>query len=50
MDITEVINLAGSITRDEEKKIKAKSKAKSKAKKPPIYTGVDAVDMSKYLK
>ena len=44
------INLAGSITRDEEKKIKAKSKAKSKAKKPPIYTGVDAVDMSKYLK
>ena len=42
----EFINLAGSITRDEEKKIKAKSKAK----KPPIYTGVDAVDMSKYLK
>ncbi|MCK5110338.1 MAG: hypothetical protein KAQ94_02370 [Arcobacteraceae bacterium] len=40
------VNLAGSITRDEEKKIKAKSKAN----KPPLYTGEDAVDMSKYLK
>lgn len=40
------LNLAGSLTRDAEKKIKAKSKAK----KPPIYTGEGAVDMSKYLK
>lgn len=42
----EFLNLAGSITRDEEKKIKAKQKAN----KPPIYTGVDSVDMTKYLK
>ncbi len=38
------VNLAGSLTRDEEKKIKAKSK------KPPLYTGEGAVDISKYLK
>ncbi len=38
--------LAGSMTRDQEQKIKAKSKAK----KPPIYTGEGAVDMTKYLK
>jgi len=42
----EFLNLAGSITRDEEKKIKAKQKAN----KPPIYTGVDSIDMTKYLK
>ena len=38
------LNLAGSLTRDEERRIKAKTK------KPPIYTGADAVDMTKYLK
>ncbi|MEA3498825.1 MAG: hypothetical protein U9R16_07195 [Campylobacterota bacterium] len=42
----EFLNLAGSITRDQEKKIKAKQKAS----KPPIYTGEGAVDMSSYLK
>ena len=40
------VNLAGSITRNEEKKIKAKQKAN----KPKIYTGTDAVDMTPYLK
>ncbi len=40
------VNLAASLTRDEEKKIKAKQK---KAK-PPLYTGEGAVDISKYLK
>ncbi len=40
------VNLAGTITRNEEKMIKAKQKAN----KPPIYTGTDAVDMTPYLK
>ena len=40
------MNLAGKITRNEEKKIKAKQKLS----KPPIYTGEGAVDMTKYLK
>jgi hypothetical protein len=38
------IYFAGSLTRDEAKKIKAK------AKKAPIYTGEGAVDIEKYLK
>ncbi len=38
------LNLAGSITRNEEKIIKAKSK------KPPLYTGEGAVDMKQYIK
>jgi len=42
---TEFLNLAGSITRNEEKKIKA-NQAKNKL---PLYTGEGAVDMSKYL-
>jgi len=40
------LNLAGSLTRNEEKKIKAKQKAN----KPKIYTGPDSVDMTPYLK
>jgi len=40
------LNLAGSLTRNQEKKIKAKQKAN----KPPIYTGPDSVDMTPYLK
>ncbi|MCK5293160.1 MAG: hypothetical protein KAJ49_00805 [Arcobacteraceae bacterium] len=43
---TEFLNLAGTITRNEERKIKKKQKAN----KPPIYTGADSVDMTKYLK
>ena len=42
----EFMELAGSIARTEERKIKAKQKAK----KPPLYTGEGSVDMSKYLK
>jgi len=42
----EFLNLAGSLTRDQEKKIKAKQKKS----KPPLYTGEYSVDMSKYLK
>ena len=40
------VNLAGTLTRNQEKKIKAKQKAN----KPKIYTGPDAVDMTPYLK
>lgn len=40
------VNLAGTLTRNEEKKIKAKQKAN----KPKIYTGPDSVDMTPYLK
>ena len=40
------VNLAGSLARDMEKKIKAKQKIS----KPPLYTGEGAVDISKYLK
>ncbi len=40
------LNLAGSLTRNQEKKIKAKQKAN----KPPIYTGPNAVDITPYLK
>jgi len=42
----EFVNLAGTLTKNEEKKIKVKS-AKAKA---PIYTGVGAVNLDKYLK
>ncbi len=42
----EFVTLAGNITRNEEKKIKAKSKAN----KAPLYTGEYSVDMTKYLK
>ena len=42
----EFLNLAGSLTRDAEKRIKAKQKKV----KPPIYTGEYSVDMSQYLK
>ncbi|MEA3554094.1 MAG: hypothetical protein U9R39_06815 [Campylobacterota bacterium] len=42
----EFLNLAGSLTRDQEKKIKNKQRKS----KPPIYTGPYSVDMSKYLK
>ncbi len=42
----EFVNLAGSLTRDQEQRIKAKQKAK----KPPLYTGEGSVDMTKYLK
>jgi len=41
----ELFNLAGTLTKNEEKKMKVKS---AKGKKP-IYTGKDAVDISKYL-
>ena len=40
------INLAGTLTQNEAKKMKNKSKKN----KLPIYTGKDAVDMSSYLK
>lgn len=40
------LNLAGEMTRNEEKKIKQKQKAK----KPPIYIGEGSVNMDKYLK
>lgn len=42
----EFLNLAGSLTRDQEKKIKNKQRKS----KPPIYTGPYSVDLSKYLK
>ncbi len=42
----EFVNLAGTLTKNEEKKMKAKS-AKAKA---PIYTGAGAVNLDKYLK
>ena len=42
----EFVNLAGTITKNEAKKIKAKAK-KAKA---PIYTGTGAVNLDKYLK
>ena len=41
---TDFLNLAGSLTYDEAKKMKAK------AKKAPIYTGEGAVNIEKYLK
>jgi len=40
------LNLAGALTRNQEKMIKAKQKAN----KPKIYTGPDSVDMTPYLK
>ncbi len=40
------VNLAGELTRNQERKIKKKQKAK----KPPIYTGEGAVNMDKYLR
>ncbi len=42
----EFLNLAGSLAKNTEKKIKANQKKN----KLPIYTGVGAVDMSQYLK
>jgi len=41
---TDLLHLASSLTRDEEKRMKAKSK------KPAIYSGKDAVDISEYIK